>query len=332
MPVRKDPSGQRSVEAEVREAPASCIVGSPTATTGMRNSKDTRLGGANNGSSGNLAEYDELIHSQQRQIIRLQRIHVHSSFRVNLMKLLNSAAVLLVVFAQASPESRSPAQAEETQLPRVMHTAARERAVVTVGTDEGEIRGTDQRALQAAVDYVASLGGGTVEIGAGEFTMRDSLHLRSHVTVRGQGAKTILRKAPGTLSPLQIDGDYGEEQVTLKDPSGFEVGDGITVRDKNSGGFHTTVARIIGRTENTFVISLPLNADCMVDNGINHEAAGIRVRGETRDLVFKENIIRDTRPIGEKKQSIGIQLEKSVGAVSLQVDAATELVDEREKP
>jgi len=392
---------------------------------------------------------------------------------------------------------------------------------VTVGTDEGEIRGTDQKALQAAVDYVASLGGGTVEIGAGEFTMRDSLHLRSHVTVRGQGAKTILRKAPGALSPLQIDGDYGEEQVTLKDPSGFEVGDGITVRDKNSGGFHTTVARIIGRTENTFVVSLPLNADCMVDNGaeaatvfpvvsgdhidgarvedltiegnreqntslngcrgggiflyrcpgavllrcvvrnyhgdgisfqqsndvtvqhcvcesnaglglhpgsgsqrpivshciargngedglflcwrvkqglfeqnllegngrygisighkdtdnllrmnqirgnhedgvyfrnesegmaghrnrlennvienngVNHEAAGIRVRGETRDLVFKENIIRDTRPIGEKKQSIGIQLEKSVGAVSLQdnqVDAATELVDEREKP
>ena len=41
------------------------------------------------------------------------------------------------------------------------------------------------RSLQAAVDYVAALGGGVVEIGPGEYLMRDSLHLRPGVIVRG---------------------------------------------------------------------------------------------------------------------------------------------------
>ena len=153
-----------------------------------------------------------------------------------------------------------------TQLPRAMHIAMKERAHISVGVRTGDIVGSDHRALQAAVDYVASLGGGTVEIGEGEFLMRDSLHLRPHVTVRGQGAKTILRKAKAAVSALRLDGDFGEEQFTVENPAGFEVGDGVAIWDQNAGGFHTTVARIIGRSGNTFAISLPLNADCMVDH------------------------------------------------------------------
>ena len=170
-----------------------------------------------------------------------------------------------------SPESHDShgsqlpaAQSPHRQLPKAMHGLMTTRARITVGVRDADIVGTDQRALQAAVDYVASLGGGTVEIGAGEFLLRDSLHLRPNVTVRGQGARTILRKAPAAASPLAIDGDYGEEQITLKNPAGFAVGDGVAIWDKSSGGFHTTVARIIGRNDNTFAISLPLNADCMV--------------------------------------------------------------------
>ncbi len=106
-----------------------------------------------------------------------------------------------------------------------------------------------------------------LRIGPGEFLMRDSLHLRSRVTVRGQGETTVLRKAKAATSPLALDGDYGEEQITLQIPAGFAVGDGVAVWDKNAGGFHTTVARITGRNGDTFAISLPLNADCMVANG-----------------------------------------------------------------
>ena len=195
------------------------------------------------------------------------------------------ATATVVSFAEASPES------EVQQLPAAMHTPMTDRAHVTVGVKDGDITGGDNRALQAAVDYVASLGGGLVEIGPGEYVMRDSLHLRPHVTVRGTPEKTVLRKAKCVASRLKIDGDYGEEQFTVENPDGFAVGDGVAIWDKNSNGFHTTVARIIGRSGDTFAISLPLNADCMIDQGAQaatvfavisgYNVEGARVEGLT---------------------------------------------------
>jgi polygalacturonase len=156
--------------------------------------------------------------------------------------------------------------ADEQQLPRAMHSQMKERPLIHVGPKEGDIIGADDRALQAAVDYIAGLGGGVVQVGAGEFVMHDSLHLRSFVTVRGTKGQTVLRKAKGMSSPLAMDGDFGEEQVTLVKPDGFKVGYGITVWDSQSGGFHTTVGRITGANENTFSFDTPLNADCLVAN------------------------------------------------------------------
>jgi parallel beta-helix repeat protein len=138
---------------------------------------------------------------------------------------------------------------------------------IKVGRSNAEIIGVDNRALQAAVDYIAALGGGTVEICPGEYLMRDSLHLRSFVTVRGTAGKTILRKADGVVSGLGLDGDYGEEQITVTNSAGFDVGCGVAIWDSQANGFHTTVARITGRNGNTFSISMPLNADCMLQNG-----------------------------------------------------------------
>src|SRR5213592_4509227 len=113
------------------------------------------------------------------------------------------AAILSVPFFAAAdqPQGFSP-RADEQQLPRAMHSKMKERPAVTIGLRDADIVGADNRALQAAVDYIAGLGGGTVEIGAGEFVMHDSLHLRSFVTVRGVKGKTILRKAKAASSPL----------------------------------------------------------------------------------------------------------------------------------
>lgn len=188
-----------------------------------------------------------------------------------------------------------PATVLPTQLPHAMHLPMKERARVTVGAQAGDIIGSDNRALQAAVDYVAGLGGGVVQIGPGEFTMRDSLHLRSQVTVRGTAGATILRKAPSVASPLKLDGDYGEEQFTVENPAGFAVGDGVAIWDKNANGFHTTVARITGANGNTFSISLPLNADCMVESGAQAATvfpvvSGYYVEGaRVEDLIIEGN-------------------------------------------
>ena len=93
--------------------------------------------------------------------------------------------------------------------------------------------------------------------------------------------------------------------------------DGIFFRNETSG-----MAGHRNRLENNLI----------ENNGSKQAAAGIRVRGATDDLVFKDNIIRDTRPAAERKQTTGIRLEEKVGAVTLEgntVDANKVLADER---
>lgn len=199
------------------------------------------------------------------------------------------------------PADFSP-RADEQQLPRAMHSAMTDRPRITVGLRDAEIVGNDNRALQAAVDYIAGLGGGVVEIGEGVYTMRDSLHLRSFVTVRGTKGQTVLRKDKAAVSPLALDGDYGEEQITVVHPEGFQVGDGVAIWDDRSGGFHTTVARITGRRDHTFSISKPLNADCMAGNKAHAATVFPVVSGYHIEGARVEDLIID----GNKAENVAL--------------------------
>src|SRR5438309_1917165 len=143
--------------------------------------------------------------------------------------------LLFASLALAGDKQDFSPRAEEQQLPRAMHSQMKDRPSLSVGLRNADIIGADNRALQAAVDYVSGLGGGVVEIGEGEFLMRDSLHLRSFVMVHGVKSKTILRKAKAVSSPLALDGDYGEEQITLANADGFQVGYGVAIWDSQSG-------------------------------------------------------------------------------------------------
>jgi hypothetical protein len=63
------------------------------------------------------------------------------------------------------------------------------------------------------------------------------------------------------------------------------------------------------------------------------EAAGIRIRGETNELVFKNNIIRDTRTNGSQTQTVGIHIEEKVGKIILEgnkIEAKTRIDDKRQ--
>lgn len=186
-----------------------------------------------------------------------------SSFRFLAFSIAVLATASLAPGDETAERDFSPPPTEQ-QLPLKMHSQMEHRPTIEVGMDTGDLRGQDNRALQAAVDYIAALGGGTVHIGPGEYLMRDSLHLRSHVTVVGRRGKTILRKADGVVALLAIDGDFGEQQFSVQDATGFDVGQGVAIWDDQAGGFHTTVARITGRSGNTFSIDKPLMADCMI--------------------------------------------------------------------
>jgi len=231
---------------------------------------------------------------------------------------------LLVIGGEAAsngsqmPDDPSP-KSTERQLPKSMHSAMEELPLITVGRDNAQLTGADNRVLQAAVDYIAALGGGTVEIGPGVYLMRDSLHLRTNVTVMGTAGKTVLRKADGAVSLLALDGDFGEQQITVADSNGFAVGRGVAVWDDRSGGFHTTVARITGRNGNTFSIDKPLMADCMVRNNAKAGTVFPVVSGYHIERARIENVIIE----GNKESNVhlngcrgaGIFLYRAFGTI-----------------
>jgi hypothetical protein len=232
--------------------------------------------------------------------------------------------------APAAPEPVRPQPSPE-QLSTRMHEAVAEAARITVGhADETEpdqqydITGRDNRAIQAAIDTVAALDAGDtpriVEIGPGSFLMRDSLHLRSHVTIRGTPGKTVLVKAPAATSRLALDGDYGEEQITVADPTGFGVGSGVAIWDDNVRYFHITVARITGRTTSpaTFTLDTPLRGDCMVKRNASAATvfpviSGYDVRG-TRLEHLEIDGSRDTNPFLDGCRGGGIYFSRGYGA------------------
>ncbi len=141
-------------------------------------------------------------------------------------------------------------------------------AEIRVGIQEGDIRGEDHRALQSAVDYVAGLGGGTVYIGPGRFQMRNALILRDNVRIVGVEGKTVLAACAGVRVRLAADGDCNQREITVTDPSGFRIGDGVAIADSQSAsGFTVTTATITAKLgANTFRISQPLYLDYMVSN------------------------------------------------------------------
>ncbi|MDB6037322.1 MAG: Pectate lyase superfamily protein [Verrucomicrobiales bacterium] len=135
-----------------------------------------------------------------------------------------------------------------------------QRLTVTVGPEKADLVGASDRVLQAAVDYVARLGGGTVQVLPGTYRLRNAVYLQSKVRLLGNGSETILIKEPSTTTLLAEDSDWYDQEITLKDSTGFAVGDGICLRTKNPDtGAETVVKRtLVARQDNRFKLDRPL--------------------------------------------------------------------------
>lgn len=171
--------------------------------------------------------------------------------------IVRSSSLLLIGLMLGAAGADAPLPAAAGQLPEIR-----------VGIDTGDLRGSDQRTLQAAVDYVAGLGGGTVRIEPGRYQMRNALTLRSNVRLVGEPGKTILAACDGFQTRLIHDGDANERQITVADPSGLRLGDGVAIQDRRSGGgFAVTTATLTAQiNSNTFRLSKPLYLDYLVSN------------------------------------------------------------------
>lgn len=112
----------------------------------------------------------------------------------------------------------------------------RQEMVLTVGQGEGDLRGDDDKALQAGADYLHRLGGGVLHILPGTYTMRNALYLHPNLTIRGSGSDTVLKKAAGVKTTLVRDSDWYEARVEVADVSGFTVGCGVMLRSYKGEG------------------------------------------------------------------------------------------------
>jgi len=116
-----------------------------------------------------------------------------------------------------------------------------ERLTISVGPGKADLVGENDQLIQAAVDRVARLGGGTVRLLPGTYRMRNSVFLQSKVRLVGSGADSILWKEPSATSRLIVDGDHWDQEVTVADPSGFRVGDGVRLVSKDPYGKGTNI-------------------------------------------------------------------------------------------
>jgi hypothetical protein len=147
-----------------------------------------------------------------------------------------------------------------------VNTTMATRFQINVGQTQGDLTGNTNVVIQAAVDQLAALGGGEVRVLPGVYEMQNSLHLRSHVFVRGSGPDTVFHKPASVSSAMPAFLGYGHYDITVAEPSRFCVGMGVLLHDDESRGFYDTVATLLWQDGNRFGIDKMLNHDYHIDN------------------------------------------------------------------
>ncbi len=170
-----------------------------------------------------------------------------------------------------------------------------ERLTVTVGERDADIVGTTDRAIQAAVDYAGQRGGGTVQISPGTYRLRNAIYLSSRIRIKGSGPDTVLIKEPSVTTTLAADSDWYDQEITLADARGFQLGDGICLRAKNpaTGGPVVIKRTLVARTGNRFRLDRALRENLWLQGAptaatlfpliSGENIAGIAVEGLTLD-------------------------------------------------
>ncbi len=131
------------------------------------------------------------------------------------------------------------------------------RLTVTVGPKNADLVGTDDKVLQAAVDYAARFGGGTVHVLPGTYTLRSAVFLPSRIRLLGSGADSVLTKIPSQKVALADDSDWYDQEITLSDAMDFRVGDGVALQgiNPNHGGPIVIKRTLVARSGNRFKLN-----------------------------------------------------------------------------
>lgn len=166
---------------------------------------------------------------------------------------------------------------------------------VTVGPANADLIGTSDRTLQAAADYVARLGGGTVKILPGTYRLRNAIHLQSNVCLLGSGAQTVLVKEASATTTLAEDSDWYDQEITLVNPAGFEIGDGVCLRTRASPKTTEDIVKrtLVARTGNRFKLDRPLRENFWRTHGASASTLFPLVTAEIVSDIAIENLVLD---------------------------------------
>ena len=170
-----------------------------------------------------------------------------------------------------------------------------QKLTITVGQKDADLVGSSDKVIQAGVDYVARLGGGTVKILPGTYRLRNSIFMQSKVRLLGSGTETILLKEPSVTSKLAADSDWYDQEITLEYADGFQVGDGVTLRARSdSKQYDDYVKRtLVARTGKRFKLDRPLRENFWQRGNAVVMSIFPLVTGEYVADVTIENLILD---------------------------------------
>jgi hypothetical protein len=170
-----------------------------------------------------------------------------------------------------------------------------QRVTITVGPKDADLVGTTDRAIQAAVDYVARRGGGTVRVLPGSYRLRNSIFLQSNLRLQGSGPDSVLIKEPSVATKLVVDGDHWHQEVALADPRGFRVGDGVRLVAKDPHGKGTNIVQrtLIAAKGNRFKLDFRLTERFHLDGDPQIATNFALIQGTDLSNVVVENLLID---------------------------------------
>ncbi len=209
----------------------------------------------------------------------------------------------LVIGSTAALET-TPTAGEETGVPETNPRATsgdpveptwQERLTLTVGPEKADLVGTNEKAIQAAVDSVARFGGGTVKILPGTYRFRNAVYLQRNVRILGSGQESVIIKEPAIEAKLADDADWYDQELTFVDPNGLQLGDGICIRarEPDSGAMNVIKRTLVARNGNRFKLDRALRADAFLKVKPTVESLFALFSGENISDVIIENITLD---------------------------------------
>jgi polygalacturonase len=172
----------------------------------------------------------------------------------------------------------------------------RQTLILTVGQTEGDLQGRDDKIIQAGVEYLNRLGGGTLRLLPGTYTLQNAIYLRPNITLQGSGETTILRKAASVATALTQDSDWFEYGVQVKDAKGFMPGGGIMLgcrikpRDDQFQVLRATITAVQG---NTLLLDRLIQTDSWTDRDAMAATVFPLLTGETVTDVVVQNLVLD---------------------------------------